>query len=136
MVIVLRVALLVMAVPSAWWAADGLRQATFAPGPDHDEIVERMGTAAEELTTDEPRLKYPAGDGAWDEYGVDEIRRPAEDVVLRLASTSENTERYEADGVCMTVVASVAPGEPEPRYANIDDRRYTLEADVMDRPCP
>ncbi|MFG3310130.1 hypothetical protein [Streptomyces wuyuanensis] len=135
-VITLRVALLGMAVPSAWWAADGLRLATVDPGPDHDDIVERMEAAAEELTSGEPRQKYPAGDGAWDEYIVDEIRRPGEDVGLRLVSASANTERYEADGICLTVVASVAPGEPEPKYAHIDDRHYNLEADVKDRPCP
>ncbi|MEU4134012.1 hypothetical protein [Streptomyces wuyuanensis] len=135
-VITLRVALLGMAVTSAWWTADGLRVATVDPGPDHDDIVERMEAAAEELTSGEPRQKYPAGDGAWAAYIVDEIRRPGEDVVLRLASASSNTERYEADGICLTVVASVAPGEPEPKYAHIDDRRYKLEADVKDRPCP
>lgn len=54
----------------------------------------------------------------------------------RLASALGTTERYEADGVCLTVVASVAPGEPEPKYANIDDRHYNLEADVGNHPCP
>ncbi|MFI1466004.1 hypothetical protein [Streptomyces wuyuanensis] len=131
-----------MAVASAWWTADGLRLATVDPGPDHDDIVERMEAAAEELTSGEPRQKYPASDGAWAEYIVDEIRRPGEDVELRLASASAsasasaNTERYEADGACLTVVVSVAPGEPEPKYAHIDDRHYNLEADVKDLPCP
>ncbi|MFD4721759.1 hypothetical protein ACFWOY_19945 [Streptomyces sp. NPDC058423] len=135
-VVTLRVALLVMAVPSAWWAADGLRLAKVASDPDHDDIVERMDTAAEEMRSGAPRQKYAAGDGAWAGYIVDEIRRPGEEVVLRLASASANTERYEADGVCLTVVASVAPGEPEPKYAHIDDRHYNLEADVKHRPCP
>ncbi|WP_432076995.1 hypothetical protein [Streptomyces wuyuanensis] len=135
-VVTLRVALLGMAVPSAWWTADGLRLATVGSGPDHDDIVERMESAAEGLTSGEPRQQYPGGDGAWAEYIIDEIRRPGEDVELRLASASANTERYEADGACLTVVASVAPGEPEPKYAHIDDRHYNLEADVKDRPCP
>lgn len=124
-----------MGIVMAWQSVDAFRLAEAASGPDHDEVVERMESAAEDLESGGARRKFPGGEGSWGEYFKDELTRPGEDVVAILVFKSGNTERYEMDGVCLTVIAQVLPGEPEPRYAHIDDRRYSLKADVTDSPC-
>jgi hypothetical protein len=131
----LRVTLLSMAIGAAWHSADSFRLAEASSGPDHDEVVERMESAAESLRSGGARRKYPLGKGAWGEYLKEDLRRPGEDVVATLVSKSGNTERYEAEGVCLTVIAEVLPGEPQPKYAHIDDRHYSLKTDVRDSPC-
>lgn len=131
----LRVALAGMAVISAWYAVDTFGRAVSRTGPDHGEIVERMKAAAEELASGGPQLKSLDADGAWSSYVQHEVRRPGESERPVLVSTTGNTERYELDGVCLTVTAEAVPGQPAPKYAHIDDRRYNLKAEVMDSAC-
>lgn len=133
--LLLRVMLLGMGIVMAWQSVEP----SGWPRPPRVRITTRLSSAWNRRRRIWSRAgrdgSSPAGRARGGEYFKDELTRPGEDVVAILVFKSGNTERYEMDGVCLTVIAQVLPGEPEPRYAHIDDRRYSLKADVTDSPC-
>ncbi|PVE10167.1 hypothetical protein [Streptomyces scopuliridis] len=112
-------------------------------GPDHDEILERVRTAADELENSNGQYKFPGAgenDGSWAEYINSDLRGPeADDPIAVLVSRSGDVERYRVaapDGdVCITVTARPRAGEPDPVTEDLDTRVYNLKAQVTDRAC-
>ncbi|MDN3297425.1 hypothetical protein QWM81_25965 [Streptomyces ficellus] len=112
----------------------------------------------------EGRHKWPGGgEGAWDEFINPRLKGPErEDPVASLvdgedaggdghseASREGGTgsqsgsepdtrgsfvERYDIDGICLTVTATPLPGQSEMDHA-IDNLRYSVRTDVVDSPC-
>lgn len=132
-----RVALVGVAAFLAWQSVDALRLAgIFDSGPDHDEILERVESVAEELETgkDEGRHKISGLHGSWGDFINPRLRGPGEDPIATLASESGDVERYGVDGVCLTVTATPLPGQSKQAHA-MDMLMYSLKTDVTDGPC-
>lgn len=112
-------------------------------GPDHDEVVERVRSAAEDLESSNGKYRFPgAGDdeGSWAAYINPPLRGPeTDDPVAVFVSGSGDVERYRVaapDGeVCLTVTARPKAGQPEPISADMDTRMYTLKAQVANQAC-
>lgn len=111
----------------------------------------------------EGRHKWPGGDGAWDAFIDPRLKGPErDDPVAVLVDEEEDegdwdseasrrggpspepggeaepagpfTERYEIDGICLTVHAVPLAGQPE-RDAAIDNLLYGITTDIVDSSC-
>lgn len=116
-----------------------------------------------ETEAGEGRHKWPGGgEGAWDEFINPRLKGPErDDPVVSLvedegpadwdpetsgaggsepgSGTESETkgsfvERYEVDGICLTVTATALPGQSERDHA-IDNLRYSVTTEVLDNPC-
>ncbi|MDQ0940326.1 hypothetical protein [Streptomyces sp. V1I1] len=133
-----RLALVGVAAFLAWQTVGMLRLAgVFGSGPDHDEILKRVESVAEELDTGEAgRYKFPGleDEGSWGPFINPRLQGPGEDPIAMLASKSGDVERYDVDGVCLIVTAKPLPGQSKQAYA-MDNLMYSLKTEVTDRAC-
>ncbi|WP_326810533.1 hypothetical protein OIE62_30835 [Streptomyces scopuliridis] len=112
-------------------------------GPDHDDVLERVRSAADELENNNGQYKFPGAgenDGSWAEYINSDLRGPeADDPIAVLVSRSGDVERYRVaapDGdVCIAMTARPRAGQPEPLSEDLDARVYILKTQVADRAC-
>ncbi|MGW3624811.1 hypothetical protein [Streptomyces sp. NPDC000880] len=132
-----RLALVGVAAFLAWQVVGMLRLAgVFDSGPDHAEILERVKSASVNLETgkNEGRYKLSGLHGSWGEFINPRLQGPGEDPIASLASESGNVERYDVDGICLTVTATPLPGQSEMAHA-VDNLMYSLKTEVVDSPC-
>ncbi|MEU3609407.1 hypothetical protein AB0E83_28760 [Streptomyces sp. NPDC035033] len=158
-----RVILVVLGLFMAWQSYGALRLAgVFDSAPDHEETLRRVKEAAELLETEDgDGLRKLRGlEGSWGEYINPVLTGPEElDPVARLVEDGESgddrtgdgseapgkdsgpefrgtsVERYQVDGICLTVTATPLPGQSERDHA-LDLVRYSLRTDVVDDFCP
>ncbi|WP_327190720.1 hypothetical protein [Streptomyces xinghaiensis] len=138
-----RVLLGVLGLVLVWQCVELLRLAgVFKTGLDHAEVLERVENAALNLETgkDGGQYKMPVGEGSWGFFIDPRLKGPGDDPVAHLVSATdaegdgEDVERYEIDGICLTVRAKPDPGQSEMDHA-IDNLTYRVKTDVVDSPC-
>ncbi|MEV6316489.1 hypothetical protein [Streptomyces sp. NPDC051776] len=133
-----RVLLLGVALAAAVMSVNLFRTAgAFDFAPDHDEILEQVRSAAEDLEESGAKYRFPGPeeDGSWGEYINAELKGPGDDLLASFQSADGAVERYEISDVCLTVTATPVAGQAEPSDPVLDTRSYRLKTEVTDRAC-
>ncbi|NUK04512.1 hypothetical protein [Streptomyces lunaelactis] len=134
----LRVAMVGVAAFLAWQFVGMLRLAgVFDSGTDHGEILERVESVAADLETAKDgryKLSGLEREGSWGSFIKARLRGPGDDPIATLASKSGDVERYDVDGICLTVTATPMPGQSEQAHA-MDNLMYGLKTDAGDGGC-
>ncbi|MFD4588075.1 hypothetical protein [Streptomyces sp. NPDC058434] len=132
-----RVVMVVLAISLGWQAVGLLRLAgVFETRPDHAEVLDRLESAVGVIETDKNggRYKVSGREGSWGDFINPLLEGPGHDPYASLVSESGDVERYEVDGICLTVTATPLPGQSETAHA-VGTLMYSVKTDVVDSPC-